>query len=135
MAAFTLSSIDNAVASAEALFAALRETSSATSTQRVSAMHTEFERCWSEVAAAAAELDAEESQITQLRRERRELREASAASNSRGPAIDRATSRRSTSHPCRPSRAHRRRSRRKTCCSNSRLRRCGRCCVMRLCNT
>mmetsp|Transcript_19010 Transcript_19010/g.55789 ORF Transcript_19010/g.55789 Transcript_19010/m.55789 type:complete len:101 (+) Transcript_19010:20-322(+) len=81
MAASTLSSIDNAVASAEALFAALRETSSATSTQRVSAMHTEFERCWSEVAAAAAELDAEESQITQLRRERRELREALAAQN------------------------------------------------------
>ena len=100
--ASTLSSIDNAVASAEALFAALRETSSAASTQRVSAMHTEFERCWSEVATAAAELDAEESQIAQLRRERRELREASAASNSRGPAIDRATSRRSTFSPVPP---------------------------------
>jgi hypothetical protein len=65
--------LSRSVATAEALFAALPSAHSAAGAQQVRELHAEFDRHWAGVAAAAAELDAEEAQLSSLLQERSRL--------------------------------------------------------------
>jgi len=66
-----------AVTAAQTLFAALRDPTapSAARAQRICELQGEFERHWAGVAAAAAELDAEEAELSGLLQERSLLSE------------------------------------------------------------
>ena len=78
-----------AIAAAEAVFAASQgpEARSATGAHRVQELHAEFERRWGAVAAAAAQLDAEQEELAALLEERLRLREVAPLLPSRRHAL------------------------------------------------